>query len=459
MTLRTRLMVTTLAVAAPLAAGLFVFAEKTRIADMQASIDRALDEGCEVQGLARRSLGEGGSMAPRVPPPRGPQRAPLEVHPYTAEFLSARPDGRGPEFPADLRAQLATQDTASGAWTTGEGRGWQTAIRMPEESGCAILLARMRPRPGEFRERLVGLSAVVLVVILAVTIAAGTTVARIRRLSDHVRATGTREPDTPLPIAGNDEVATLAKALQEARRDARTHLEEVEAREQTLRDFVANTTHDVAVPLTVLQTHLSALEGQSFDADTSGRVRDAMREAHYMGSLLRNLAAASRLDGGVPIEPRPIDIAALVERVVARHQPLARATAIDLNVAIPTSPTIVHADATLAEQAVGNLVDNAIRYNRPGGHVAVVLDHRGASFVLRVQDDGVGVEGEELSRLATRRFRGGAARSRRPDGQGLGLAITSEAAAAFGWQLSFRHHMPSGLVAELTGATELHTKS
>lgn len=450
MTLRTRLMVTTLAVAAPLAAGLFVFAEKTRIADMQGSIDRALEAGCEVP-QSRSPGGPGG--------PRGPQRPPLEVHPYTAEFLPARPDGRGPEFPADLREQLAARNSASGAWKTGEGRGWQTAIRMPEGSGCAILLARMRPRPGEFRERLIGLSAVVLVVILAVTIAAGPTVARIHRLSAHVRATGAREPDTPLPVAGNDEVATLAQALQEARREARTHLEDVEARERTLREFVANTTHDVAVPLTVLQTHLSALESQTLDADTSGRVRDAMREAHYMGSLLRNLAAASRLDGGVPIDLRPIDLAALVERVVARHQPLARAGGVDLNVAVPQTPTVVHADATLAEQAIGNLVDNAIRYNRPGGHVAVVLDQLPATFVLRVQDDGVGVEAEELSRLATRRFRGGAARSRRPDGQGLGLAITSEAAAAFSWQLLFRHHTPSGLVAELTGATEVATKS
>lgn len=457
MTLRTRLMVTTFAVAAPLAAGLFVFAERTRIADMQGSIDRALEtEAC--------GPGVQGSNGPRVqgrgvPPPRGPQRAPLEVHPYTADFLSARPDGRGPEFPADLREQLATSDRASGAWITGEGRGRQTAIRMPDGSGCQILLARMRPRPGEFRERLIALSAVILVVILAVTIAAAPTVARIHRLSEHVRTTGARAPDTALPIRGNDEVAMLARALQEARRDARTHLDDVESRERTLREFVANTTHDVAVPLTVLQTHLSALESHPLDAEGSTRVRDAMREAHYMGSLLRNLAAASRLDGGVPIEPRPIDLGALVERVVARHQPLARASAVDLNVAIPSSLTIVRADATLAEQAVGNLVDNAIRYNRSGGHVAVVLDQLDATFVLRVQDDGTGVEAEELAQLATRRFRGGKARSRRPDGQGLGLAITSEAAAAFDWQLSFRHQTPSGLVAELTGATDASTKA
>jgi signal transduction histidine kinase len=465
MTLRTRLLVTTLLVAAPLAATLFVIAERARHSDMQASIDNALDtEGCAPggQGPARRGPGEGG-------PPRGRgrgQRAPLEVHPYTDTFVSARPDGRGPEFPAELRAALATADRASVVWSTPEGRGLQTAVRLAVGSApCQILLARMRPRPGELRDQLIGLGAVVVVVMLAVTIAAGPTVARIHRLSEAVRASTARGKDTDIPIAGSDEVASLAAAFNNARRDVRTHLTEVEARERTLREFVANTTHDVAVPLTVLQTHLSALENRALDADATSHVRDAMREAHYMGSLLRNLAAASRLDGGVPIDARPLDLAALVERVVARHQPLARASGVDLNMAIPSLPTVVHADATLAEQAVGNLVDNAIRYNHRGGHVAVVLDHSPASdvvsrFVLRVSDDGAGVKPEELPRLATRRFRGDDARSRRPEGQGLGLAIVSEAAGAFGWQLELKTNTPTGLVAELRGpSTKTQTKS
>jgi len=464
MTLRTRLMATTLAVAVPLAAGLFLFAERTRIADMQASIDRALETGsC---GPGSEGPSGPGSEGPRSRvPPRGPQRAPLEVHPYTDGFVSARPDGRGPEFPSELRAQLATTDRASSAWTTPEGRGRQTAVRLSAGSApCQILLARMRPRPGELRERMVGLGAVVFVVMLAVTIAAGPTLARIRRLADAVRASTSRAQNTDITMSGNDEVTALASAFNQARRQVRTHLDEVEARERTLREFVANTTHDVAVPLTVLQTHLSALEQTAVDGDVSVRVRDAMREAHYMGSLLRNLSAASRLDGGVPIDARPLDLAALVERVVARHQPLARASGVDLNMAIPSVPIVVHADATLAEQAVGNLVDNAIRYNHRGGHVAVVLDHSPPSdpvsgFVLRVSDDGVGVEAAELPQVATRRFRGGAARSRRPDGQGLGLAIVSEAATAFGWQLLLKANTPTGLLAELRGpSTKAPTK-
>ncbi|MDA1306626.1 MAG: HAMP domain-containing sensor histidine kinase [Acidobacteria bacterium] len=447
MSLRTRLILTTLAVAVPLAGVLFLLAERTRSADMDATIDRLLESSdCGPGGQGPAGGGPGG------------RRPPVEVHPYTADFVSSRPDGRGPAFPSDLRAQLTIVDRAAGTWSMSEGRGRQIALRLPDQTGrCQILLGRMRPRHGELREQLIGLGSVVLVVFLAVTLAAGPTVARIHQLAEHVRRSpATSTADAPsLTLRGNDEVAALSSAFVEARHAVRTHLDEVEARERALREFVANTTHDIAIPLTVLQTDLSALEDTTAGAQAD-HVRSAMREAHYMGSLLRNLAAASRLDGGVALDLRPLDLNAVVERVIARHQPLARASGVDLNMAVPTAPTIGTADATLAEQAIGNLVDNAVRYNTSGGHVAVVLDHTPEGFTLRVSDDGAGVDEAELPLLATRRFRGGAARSRRPDGQGLGLAITAEAAATFGWHLTFTANIPTGLTCAMTGARIAH---
>src|ERR1019366_6871624 len=143
-----------------------------------------------------------------------------------------------------------------------------------------------------------------------------------------------------------------------------------------LRQFVANTTHDVAVPLTVLQGHLVELDTQLAAASAPrDHARAAIQEAHYMASLLRNLSIATKLgDTSVPMELRPVDLATLVERVVARHRPIARASGVDLNFAAPDPPPIASADLTLIEQALSNLTDNAIRYNRAGGHVAVVLD-------------------------------------------------------------------------------------
>jgi signal transduction histidine kinase len=99
------------------------------------------------------------------------------------------------------------------------------------------------------------------------------------------------------------------------------------------------------------------------------------------------------------------------------------------------------------------VVHNAIRHNRRGGHVAVVLDEDGpGGFVLRVADDGPGVPAEQLPRLGERRFRTVEARQRHPEGLGLGLSIARDVAERHGFTLSFAAGPPSGLVVELRGS-------
>jgi signal transduction histidine kinase len=172
-----------------------------------------------------------------------------------------------------------------------------------------------------------------------------------------------------------------------------------------------------------------------------------------MASLLRNLATATTLDeSSAPIVFSPVDLSALVERVVARHRPISRASGVELNLAVPDPPLVAPSDHTLLEQALSNLVDNAIRYNHAGGHVAVLLDRAGDGFVLSVTDDGPGVTDEELAHLTTRWFRGSEARTRRPDGHGLGLAITAEAVKRLGLSLSFSRPGETGLRAEIRRA-------
>jgi len=293
--------------------------------------------------------------------------------------------------------------------------------------------AQRDPRSGELRDQIVALVLVVFSVLAAIWVAAGPVIARLRRLADGVLRSAASHYAEPVAIEGPDEVAALAGAFNEAGRRVREHLMEVQAREEALRGFVANTTHDVAIPLTVLQGHLADLDRELEAPAHREHVRAAVQEAHYMASLLRNLGAATKLDeSSAPVVLSPVDLSALVERVVARHRPIARASSVELNVAVPDPPLVAPSDHTLLEQALSNLVDNAIRYNHAGGHVAVLLDRADAGFVLSVTDDGPGVTDEELAQLTTRWFRGSEARTRRPDGKGLGLAIVTESIIASG---------------------------
>jgi signal transduction histidine kinase len=313
------------------------------------------------------------------------------------------------------------------------------------------VLARIPPRQGELRDQAQALALVVISVLAAAWVAAGPLIGRLRRLAVGVRRAAASHYADAVAEEGHDEIGALAHAFNEAGRSVRAHLIEVQSREESLRNFVASTTHDVAIPLTVLQGHLAELDREASTPEGREHVRAAVREAHYMASLLRNLATATTLDAAdAPAVLSPVDLSALVDRVVARHRPVARMSGVELNSAVPDPALVVPSDHTLLEQALSNLVDNAIRYNHPGGHVAVLLDCSNGGFVLSVTDDGPGVNDEELEQMTSRRFRGSEARTRRPDGHGLGLAIAAAAVKRLGLSLTFhRRDGEPGLRAEI----------
>lgn len=112
----------------------------------------------------------------------------------------------------------------------------------------------------------------------------------------------------------------------------------------------------------------------------------------------------------------------------------------------------VRCDYVAAEQAITNLLENAIAYGHPGGHLAVNLETRGnSSLLLEVLDDGPGVVPTELARLGERAFRADTARRRDPKGSGLGLAIVTEICHRFEFRLAFQAVEPRGLRVRIEG--------
>jgi len=491
MTLRTRLFLSGVAVVVPLTAGLLFLNSRLRINSMSDDLRRyveteattaALDR-CEADptgfvfrpGAGRRGLpppdrrglppdGRGGPPADgRVGrgqdggPPRGPRAGaepPFELVVYRGDLSPIDP--RAPAMDPDVRTALLSSDTVASTFPTPDGRGVLLALRLRSaDSPCSVVVGRMRPRPGTTRDEYAFIALVLLSVLGAVWIAAGPVIARLRRLTVAVRDSAASHYAQPVAVNPSEtgEIGDLARAFNAAGTSVRQHIGDLQARREALREFVANTTHDIALPLTVLQGHLADLDRTlASGSPEHERVRASIEEAHYLSSLLRNLGTAARLDDPAAlIETRTIDLNAVVERVVSRHRALARAKSVELNYAVPEQPLMADADLTLLEQAIGNLVDNAVQYNRNGGHVAVVLDRQGRGFALTVTDDGPGVPEAELGSLTSRRFRGTEARSRRPDGQGIGLSIVAEAVDRLGFHLSFSRPDAGGLVAVITG--------
>ncbi|MEZ4320756.1 MAG: HAMP domain-containing sensor histidine kinase [Myxococcota bacterium] len=363
-------------------------------------------------------------------PPRGPQVRPptLEVHAIDAvpAALAGVPEDAVAAFGSPFSAEVAVATRT----------GWGGA--------CEVAVVRGSTAPGFLGSVLPASPLWVAPMVLVATVmwlAVGPPVRRLRALTENVR-TGRH----PVSMDGSDEISELSRAFDAASGALRAEVHAREEREAALRDFVANTTHDVRIPLTVLRGHLVALESGSDRAALEG----AVREAHYIGTLLDDLAAEARMRDVQPAGA--VDLGAVVERVVARHAPIARRSFVELVHAVPADPLTVDADMTLVEQAVSNLVYNAIRHNRAGGHVAVVLEAQTGAFTLEVLDDGPGVEPEALARLTERGFVGPGSRNRDSAGEGLGLHIVARVASRHGWSFHLENRDDGGLLARLSGA-------
>ncbi len=369
----------------------------------------ALQERCESGvGLGLRRRGRGLRRRPRVR---------FYDADLTPSFQGIRP------LEADLAEGLASADFSSHRSVDGQRR--VLALRVGE-GRCSIIVVQ-RPEPAQPALGVLLALIPALVAALIALLAAVPMVRRIRRLRHAVEGAGN------IGEEGHDEIAELSQVIEADRAALQDKVEALAKRDEALSRYVANTMHDVMIPLTVLQGHLVKLDELRSEDDT----RRALEESHYIVSLLQNLSAAARLEGAIPV--RKIDgvnLGELVERVVARHAPIARAKGIALNHATPSDPVRINADPTLLERAMSNLVHNAVRYGSRGGHVAVVLSG-GKGWAFKVLDDGPGVSPEDLRKLGEARFRSDEARSRNPEGQGLGITITREVADHHNLELLF----------------------
>ena len=383
--------------------------------------------------------------------------APVEFFAYGADLSSQ--NSFAPVLAAELRAGLLAGESVVSRGSSSDAEvPLEVAVRMEwfDQPGtsCAVVLVRQvgSSGPSQAGEFLLGGGLVGIVMLLVLVASVGPVVTRVRKLTRRVRDAAESHYSHGVPVEGGDELTELARAFNSAGVEVQEHVELLEQRERSLREFVEGTTHDVMLPLTVLQGHLVRLLQRASKEDQQV-LGDALEEADYMASIVRNLGTAAKLEAGnMPLRTDPVDLVGICERVVSRHTPVAREKNVGLESVLPGEALLTVGDGTLFEQAVSNLVHNAVRYVDSGGHVVIVLSSSAGGFCLSVLDDGPGIPAQDMERLTERSWRADSARTRYPDGKGLGLAIAKEVATRHGMTLTLSSAPElGGLRVELKG--------
>ncbi len=211
-------------------------------------------------------------------------------------------------------------------------------------------------------------------------------------------------------------------------------LTEVRRLETIRRDFVANVSHELKTPLTVIGGFAETLaEPGVAEPERERFAATILTNVRRMQRIVDDLLDLSRIESGgwVP-QPTRVDVVAVATDAILPCRDNARDKGVTLDVDVPSNAGAMTADPTAVRQVIGNLVDNAIRYTPRGGRVTVFAERADDGVWLGVRDTGVGIPLEHLPRIFERFYRVDPARSREAGGTGLGLSIVRHLAEAHG---------------------------
>ena len=220
---------------------------------------------------------------------------------------------------------------------------------------------------------------------------------------------------------------------------------------ETVRsDFVANVSHELKTPLTVIGGFAETLGDDTMEPAVRRQFAAAiLSNTRRMQRIVDDLLDLSRIEsGGWTPNPASIGIESLATEVLGNARGLSDAKGVDLRIDVEPKSMVVEADPTALRQVLTNLVDNAVRHTS-SGEVVVRARPSGEGVTLSVQDTGAGIRAEHLARIFERFYRVDSGRSRDQGGTGLGLAIVKHLVEAHGGRVSATSELEQGTTIDV----------
>jgi len=292
--------------------------------------------------------------------------------------------------------------------------------------------------------------AVLAIAVLAASVLASTLIAitvtkrGLRPLGQMARSLGRIGPthfkEYVAPASWPRELQPLAIAFDDM-------LKRLDDSFTRLSQFSADLAHELRTPITnMLGEAQVALTRDRTPAEYRETIESTIDECERLSGIVDNLLFVARVDAArESIERKKFDGRAAVEKIAAFYQTLAE----DRHVAISCSGEgQIYADPALFERAVGNLVDNALRFTPENGSIRITLAEHAADFEVAVSDTGCGIASEHLPRVFDRFYR--AESSRGSDGAGLGLALVKSIVDLHGGSARVESEVGRGTTVVLT---------
>ena len=288
------------------------------------------------------------------------------------------------------------------------------------------------------------ISFVICAVALVMSvIVSGAITRRIAALLRAIRIVREGEYGHRVVIKGGDELSQLAGEFNELTGRLQTT-------EEVRRRFVSDASHELKTPLASIRLLTDSIlqTGDMDPATVKDFVSDIGEEAERLTRISEKLLTLTRMDSAVAVAEVPVDVKRVVEKVEHMLTPLADEGEVTVETDLQEDCMVLATEDDLYQIAF-NLMENAVKYNLPGGSVTVTLRGAGDLVTLTVEDTGVGIPEEDLGKVFDRFYRVDKARSRAAGGTGLGLSIVRDTVRQHGGAVTVRRRESEGTCFEV----------
>ena len=223
---------------------------------------------------------------------------------------------------------------------------------------------------------------------------------------------------------------------------------ELKKMDQVRRDFVANVSHELRTPLSILRGYIETLldSPKTPRAERTRILRVMERHSDRLELLVEDLLTLAELESGDPhLQMGTVDLSTFLAEIVRDWEKKLTSKKLNIVVDVPSESSQICVDRTRLQEALYNLLDNAVKYSRKRGEIRLSARQRDGEIELAVSDDGIGIAKEDLPRIFERFYRADKARS--PDkvrGTGLGLAIVKHVAQLHGGRVEAESEVEKG---------------
>lgn len=331
--------------------------------------------------------------------------------------------------------------------------GFSTSYILPVSSKGVVTGALYLHETDAERGKIIGdlqkqIRTISLIIIVATLAAAGlyasVVIHKIQKLGESMRIVAAGDYSHRMVTRGKDELAELS-------REFNTLTERLDDTERQRRRFVSDASHELKTPLASIRLLSdSIVQNEGMDMETVLEfVEDIGSEAERLQRTTEKLLDLSRLDDDVRLRPEPVDVKQVAVDALVLLKPLADERNVRIRCELAEGCVIM---ATVDDvfHIIFNLMENAVKYNVPGGSVHIELDSDEDRVHFTVSDTGIGIPEEETHNIFDRFYRIDKARSREAGGSGLGLSIVHDAVKAHGGSIIVGPNKPQGSVFQVS---------